>query len=62
MSDAKKYAVKFESSRPAGDWKSVVSLKRKWALVRFGNGVGYTVVSRFGSQEAAQFALEKVSV
>jgi hypothetical protein len=54
------YAVKFESSRPVGDWKNTVALKRKWALVRMGK-IGFTVLSRFGSKEAAQRALAKLT-
>ena len=53
------YAVKFESSRPVGDWKNTVTLKRKWALVRMGR-IGFTVLSRFGSKEAAERAKRRL--
>ena len=54
------YAVKYESSRPAGNWSDTITLKRKWALVRM-NKYGYTVLSRFASQAAAERALAKVA-
>lgn len=55
------YAIKYESSRPAGDWKNTVTLTRKWALVRMSKGYGYTVLSRFGSKESAERALAKAA-
>jgi hypothetical protein len=54
-------AVKYEASRPAGNWRDTVSLTRKWALVRMSKGYGYTVLSRFGSKEAAERALAKAA-
>lgn len=51
------YSVKFESSRPAGNWRDTVPLKRKWALVKLSPHFGYTVISRFSSKEAAERAL-----
>jgi hypothetical protein len=57
-----KFAIKYEASRPAGDFKNVIRLSRKWALVRMNPGYGYTVLSRFNTQESAQRALNNISV
>lgn len=55
------YAIKYETSRPAGNWRDTIQLTRKWALVRMNKSYGYTVVSRFGSKEAAERALSKAA-
>ena len=59
--NATTYAVKYESSRPAGNFRDTVTLARKWALVTLGKSYGYTVVSRFGTKDAAERALAKLA-
>jgi hypothetical protein len=54
------YAVKFEDSRPAGNFRDVITLRRKWAVVRMAKPFGYAVVSRFSTKEAAEQAAAKL--
>lgn len=47
------YAVKYEASRPAGNFRDTVPLKRHWALVRLSQPYGYVVIRRYATRDAA---------
>ena len=51
------YAIKFEPTRPAGNFRDVIRLRRQWALVRIAPSFGYAVLRRYATQQAAQRAL-----
>ena len=46
------YAIKYEPTRPAGNYRDVIRLRRQWALV-----YGRTVLSRYATRAAAERAL-----
>jgi hypothetical protein len=50
------YAIKFEPTRPAGNYRDVIRLRRQWALVRRA-GIGYAVLSRYATKDSALRAL-----
>jgi hypothetical protein len=54
------YAIKFQPTRPAGNFRDTVRLTRQWALVRLA-GIGHAVISRYASKAAAEQALAKVT-
>ena len=54
--DTMQHAIKFEPTRPAGNYRDVIRLRRQWALVRRA-GIGYAVLGRYATQHAAQRAL-----
>jgi hypothetical protein len=47
-----KYAVKFEPTRPAGNFRDVIRLRRQWALVH-----GHAVLRRYATEQSALRAL-----
>jgi hypothetical protein len=55
------YSIKNETSRPAGNFRDSVPLKRQWALVKNQKPYGYTVISRFSTKEAAEAALKNLT-
>jgi hypothetical protein len=54
--DAMQYAIKFEPTRPAGNYRDVIRLRRQWALVRRA-GIGYAVLGRYATKDSALRAL-----
>ena len=50
------YAIKFEPTRPAGNYRDVIRLRRQWALVRRA-GIGYAVLGRYTTKDSALRAL-----
>ena len=53
------YSVQKQTSVPVGNWRDVRPLVRQWALVKKNRGIGYTVVSRYATKEAAERAMTK---
>ena len=51
------YAVKFEPTRPAGNFRDVIRLRRQWALVRMAPSYGYAVLRRYATKQSALRAL-----
>jgi hypothetical protein len=50
------HAIKFEPTRPAGNYRDVIRLRRQWALVRRA-GIGYAVLGRYATKDSALRAL-----
>jgi hypothetical protein len=51
------YAIKFEPTRPAGNYRDVIRLRRQWALVRMAPSFGYAVLGRYATKDSALRAL-----
>ena len=51
------YAIKFEPTRPAGNYRDVIRLRHQWALVRTAPAYGYAVLRRYATRAAAERAL-----